>query len=371
MGNRKNGLLLINPISRHGQGGTMNEQPANADNKPRPASSSRTAFVTGATGFLGLNLVHLLSDAGWDVIALHRPQSDLKYLQRFQVRRAVAAIEDRAALEQAMPPGVDVVFHTAADVSYWSGHKARQTRTNVEGTRNLVDVALRRGVKKFVHTSSTGIYGLTSQPVDETSPHLGRGSWFNYQHTKVLAEDAVRDGIAKGMDAVFLNPANIVGPYDLHNWSRLIRLAAEGRLYRVPPGGGSFCHVAEVARAHVAAVSQGRTGENYILAGADASYAELIGTLAEVMQCTLNTRVVHWRLLRGLGRILNLVSRVTGREPFMTPEAAAYLSANVICRHDKASRELGYRAVPLRTMLEDCYRWMLAEGLLPAPVTVA
>jgi nucleoside-diphosphate-sugar epimerase len=346
----------------------MNEQDNTADTEPRPASSLRTAFVTGATGFLGLNLISELCEADWQVIALHRPQSDLKYLQRFPVRRVVAAIEDEAALEQAMPAGVDVVFHTAADVSYWSGHKARQTRTNVDGTRNLVEVALRRGVKKFVHTSSTGVYGLPGHPVDETAPHLARGSWFNYQHTKVLAEDAVRAGITRGLDPIFLNPANIIGPYDLHNWSRLIRLAAEGRLSRVPPGGGSFCHVAEVARAHVAAATQGRTGENYILAGADASYAELVRTLGEIMQRPLSTRVVHWRLLRGLGRVLNLVSRITGREPFMTPEAAAYLSANLICRHDKAARELGYRAVPLRTMLVDCYRWMQVEGLLPAAV---
>ena len=332
-----------------------------------PAKPPRTAFVTGATGFLGLNLIRQLCEAGWDVVALHRPQSDLKYLQRFPVRRAVAAIEDQHALEQAMPANVDVVFHTAADVSYWSGHKARQTRTNVDGTRNLVAAALRRGVQKFVHTSSTSIYGLPRQPVDETAPHLGRGSWFNYQHTKVLAEDAVRAGIAQGLDAVLLNPANIIGPYDLHNWSRLIRLAAEGRLWRVPPGGGSFCHVAEVARAHIAAVSHGRTGENYILAGADASYAELVGILGAILQRKLNTRVMPKRLFQGLGRILNVVSCFTGQEPFLTPEAAAYLSANVICRHDKAVRELGYRAVPLRTMLEDCYRWMQGEGLLPAP----
>lgn len=335
------------------------------------AGPPRTAFVSGATGFLGLNLVRLLSGAGWEVVALHRPQSDLKYLQRFPVRRAVAAVEDPAALEQAMPAGVDVVFHTAADVSYWSGHKERQTRTNVDGTRNLVDLALRRGVKKFVHTSSTSIYGLPGQPVDETAPHLGRGSWFNYQHTKVLAEDAVREGIARGLDAVFLNPANIVGPYDLHNWSRLIRLAAEGRLWRVPPGGGSFCHVAEVARAHLAAADRGRTGENYILAGADATYAELVGELAEIMQRRLSTRTVPKRVFKRLGQIMNLVSRVTRREPFVTPEGAAYLSANVICRDGKAVRELGYRAVPLRTMLEDCYRWMLAEGLLPTPAAAA
>jgi hypothetical protein len=64
-----------------------------------------------------------------------------------------------------------------------------------------------------------------------------------------------------------------------------------------------------------------------------------------------------------------MVSRFTGREPLLTPEGAAYLSANVICRHDKAVRELGYRAVALRTMLEDCYRWMQAEGLLPGPAS--
>jgi nucleoside-diphosphate-sugar epimerase len=347
----------------------MIQQDHTADTESPPANPPRTAFVTGATGFLGLNLVRQLCEGGWDVIALHRPQSDLKYLQRLPVRRAVAAIEDQAALDEAMPAGVDVVFHTAADVSYWSGHRARQTRTNVDGTRNVVDVALRRGVKKFVHTSSTSIYGLPRKPVDETAPHLGRGSWFNYQHTKVLAEDAVRAGITRGLDAVFLNPANIVGPYDLHNWSRLIRMATQGRLRLVPPGGGSFCHVAEVARAHVAAVSRGRTGENYILAGANASYAELIGTLGEIMQRKLSTRVVPKRLFKGFGRILSLVSRFTGREPFVTLEGAAYMSANLICRDDKAVRELGYRAVPLRTMLEDCYRWMEAEGLLAVPAS--
>jgi dihydroflavonol-4-reductase len=259
---------------------------------------------------------------------------------------------------------VDVIFHTAADVSYWSGHKARQTRTNVDGTRNMVEVALRRGASKFVQTSTTSIYGLPRQPIDETAPHLGRGSWFNYQHTKVLSEDAVRAGIAQGLDAVFLNPANIVGPYDLHNWSRLIRLAAQGRLSRVPPGSGSFCHVAEVARAHIAAVRRGRTGENYILAGADASYAELVRILGEIMQRKVVTRTVPKPLFRGLGRILSLLSRFTGREPFVTLEGAIYMSANLISRSDKAMRELGYRPVPLRTMLEDCYRWMQEEGLV-------
>jgi dihydroflavonol-4-reductase len=230
-------------------------------------SARRTALVTGATGFLGLNLVRQLTDAGWEVIALHRPGSELTYLRRFPVRLAEATLQAES-LQRAVPDGLDALFHAAADISSWHRHRDRQTRANVDGTRHLVEAAIRQGVLKFVHTSTTGVYGLPGQPFDEAAPHLGRGSGFHYQHTKALAEDEVRRGIDRGLDAVILNPANIVGPYDVHSsWSRLIRLAVEGKLPAVPPGRCSFCHAAEVARAHVAAAERGRTGENYILAG--------------------------------------------------------------------------------------------------------
>ena len=210
--------------------------------------SPKTAFVTGATGFLGLNLIGQLTDLGWKVFALHRTSSNLKYLQRFPVQLVEGSVEDGAALERAFPEGVTAVFHIAADVSFWSRHNARQTKTNVDGTRHLVAAALRHGVRKLIHTSTTGVYGFPSETFDESAPHLGKQSWFNYFRTKALAEEEVRLGIARGLDAVLLNPANIVGPYDGNNWSRLIRLAAEGKLPRVPPGRASFCHVAEVAR---------------------------------------------------------------------------------------------------------------------------
>ena len=122
--------------------------------------------------------------------------------------------------------------------------------------------------------------------------------------------------------------------------------------------------MAEVARAHVAAAERGKTGENYILGGADASYLEVIRTLSDIMQRDLRARRVPAPVLHLVAHALGLVSRFTGSEPFVTPDAAAYLSATLICRSDKAIRELGYRPVPLREMLDDCYRWMQAEGLL-------
>jgi dihydroflavonol-4-reductase len=329
--------------------------------------SPETAFVTGATGFLGLNLVAQLTALGWKVLALHRAQSNLQYLNRFPVRLVEGSIEDAASLERALPEGIDVVFHVAADVSFWSRHNVRQTRTNIDGTRHMVAAALKRGVKKFIHTSTTSVYGIPREPFDETAPHLGKHSWFNYMHTKAVAEEEVRQGIARGLDAVLLNPGNIIGPYDVNNWARLIRLAAAGKLTRVPPGRGSFCHAAEVARAHIAAVHRGRTGENYILGGTDATYAEVVATIAELLGRSVKARTMAPVVLRGAGRVMGFIARLTGREPLVTPESAAFLCASLLCRSDKAIRELGYGVVPLRTMLADCYQWMVAEGLLPDP----
>jgi nucleoside-diphosphate-sugar epimerase len=335
-------------------------------NELSPKPTGRTAFVTGATGFLGLNLVEQLTAAGWDVLALHRRTSDLTPLRRFPVRLAEGSVEDPDSLERAVPGKIDVIYHVAADVSFWSRHRDRQTRTNVDGTRNVVAVALRRGAK-LVHTSSTSVYGFQPGPLDESAPHSGRGSWFNYMHTKALAEEEVRAGIARGLDAVFLNPANIIGAYDRHNWARLMILAAANKLPTIPPGRGSWCHAAEVARAHIAAARGGRTGENYILAGADASFAEVFRTIGEIVGRKVPSRVARAGFLRRASRVLGWVSLVTRKEPILTRETAAFLCADLTCRSDKATRELGYRPATLREMLEDCHRWLIAEGALPSP----
>jgi dihydroflavonol-4-reductase len=329
----------------------------------RRDGSAKIAFVTGATGFLGLNLIAELASEGFDIVALHRSASDLTHLRRFPVRLAIGTVEDPAALERAMPEEVDFVFHAAADTSLWARNTA-QLRINVEGTRNVVAAALRRGAKKFVHTSSSTVYGFAAPHFDETAPHAGRTARFNYMRTKALAEDEVRLGLAKGLDAVFLNPAVVIGRFDRNNWSRLVRLAAEGRLPRIPPGRASFAHAADVARAHVAAARRGRSGENYLLGGVDASYRQVVTIVAELAGRTVDAGMVSGPILRLTGRALDWVSGLTGTEPSLTAEAAAYLSANLTCRSDKAISELGYRPAPLRAMLEDCYRWLIEEAMI-------
>lgn len=325
---------------------------------------TKTAFVTGATGFLGLNLTDALCRQGWRVTALHRPTSELRYLERRPVELAAGDITDAGSVLAAMPDGVDVVFHVAANLNQWSRGNARQTRDNVDGTRNVVAAALARRAGRLVHTSSIAAYGQQRGRIDESAEQQGGRSWLNYQRSKFLAEQEVRAGIARGLDAVILNPTNIVGPYDSRGWARVIKLVHAGRLPGVPSGEASFCHAREVAKAHLAAAERGRSGENYLLGGADASYLEMVRTVGEVVGRPVPSRPTPAVVLKAMARLSHWASLASGREPTLTPEIAALVTRRLFCDCGKAEAELGFEPVPLRPMFEDSYRWLVEEGLL-------
>jgi nucleoside-diphosphate-sugar epimerase len=323
----------------------------------------KTAFVTGATGFLGLNVVEQLKAAGWRVVAIHRANSNTKYLAPMGAELAACGIDDAAALSRVMPEGVDAVFHIAGDLSWSKLHKKRQFQANVVGTRNVVEAALARGAKRFVHTSSVAAFGILEGRFDETSPSRALESGIGYLETKFLGEEEVRKGVAKGLSAVILNPANIMGPYDTTSWARLFRMMRDRKLPGIPRGGGSFCHVREVARAHLEAVTRGGVGENYILAGTDASYAEVCAIAAELLHVSPPRTLPPW-LLRTLGHLNDFVSLFTRKEPDLTAHSAFLVSRHFRADSSKAERELGYKSVPLREMIEDSFRWLKAEALI-------
>ncbi len=325
--------------------------------------TTKTAFLTGGTGFVGLNLVEHLIRSGWDVTALHRPNSKLTRLQKYPVRLVEGEIEDAHSLDRVMAKDLDAVFHVAGDTSMWAAHRQRQWRTNVDGTRNMVMTALAKGSKKFIHTSTSGVYGFPPYPFDETAPKLGKGN-FNYQHSKAMAEEEISKAVEQGLDAVILNPANVIGRYDWNSWSQFILRAANRQLLLIPPGSACYCDVGAVVRAHVAAADRGRTGHNYLLGGSQASYSEVVQIVGRLLGRPTNSRVGRPLGLRLAGRALDRLSSLTGREPMITPESAAFLSANIICRSDKAIRELDYQPQSLEVMLKECIDWMVAENQL-------
>lgn len=325
---------------------------------------TKTAFVTGGTGFLGLNLVAQLVAQGWRVVALHRPDSALDYLRRFPAERIAGDLLDAEGLARAVPRDVDAVFHVAGDTSLWSRRNAAQDRVNIDGTRNVVEAALRANAKRFVLTSSISAYGMHRGRIDETAERRGCTSWVNYQRSKCLGEEEVHKGIARGLDAVIINPASIFGPYDTSSWARLIRLVYTEKLPGVPPGALSFCHAREVARAHIAAAERGRKGENYLLGGADASFAQLVRTIGDVTDRKVAGKPAPAAAMAVVGHVGNWLSYVTGKPPTVTPEMVALTSRALYCDSAKAERELGFRAVSLRSMVKDSVDWLRDEGFL-------
>jgi dihydroflavonol-4-reductase len=326
--------------------------------------AARSAFVTGGTGFLGLNLIEQLVAQDWQVTALHRPSSDLRLLKRLPVRLAEGDILEPASLRQAMPQGVDAVFHVAADTSMWSGNDARQKRINVEGTRNMVEATLSAGAGRLIHTSTWNTFGLEQGEISEDVPQRGGVSRINYDRTKFLGEEEVREGVARGLDAVIINPSHIFGRYDRKGWAQLIIAAHERWLPGTPPGSGTFCHGEAVARAHIGAVERGRSGQNYLMSGADATFVELFAVINEVTGSRVPLRPLPAAAFRVPARLAAAWAAITGRKPALTPQGVEVAIARARVTSRRAEQELGYRPAPLRTLVEDAWGWLVAEGIL-------
>src|ERR1700719_812418 len=310
-----------------------------------PPSSSRAAFVTGGTGFVGLNLVKELMIRGWDVTALHRPSSDLNLLRRFRPKLAVGALTDSASLRAAIPAGTDTIFHVAGNTNMWRGGNAQQTRDNVDGTRHVVGAALAKGVRRLVVTSSISAYGQVSGEITEQTPSRAAGSRVNYQRTKWQAQEIARAATGRGLEVVIMQPGAILGPYDIGTWSRLFTMVRDGKVPGVPAAGLTFTHVREVAAAHIAAADKGENGGQYLLGGENKSMLYLVREVSILLGKPVPTREMPASLLRMVAKFGDFISNVTGKQPPITPEMAAAFGRKIATSSAKAQRELGYRVI--------------------------
>jgi dihydroflavonol-4-reductase len=327
-----------------------------------PPRSGRAAFVTGGTGFVGLNMVKELMIRGWDVTALHRPSSDLTLLKRFRPKLAMGELSDANSLRAAIPPGTDTVFHVAGNTNMWRGGNAQQTRDNVEGTRNLVEAALAKQVRRLVVTSSISAYGPVDGEITEATPSLAENARVNYQKTKWQAQELARAAIPKGLEVVIMQPGAIMGPYDIGTWSRLFAMVRDDKLPGVPPSLLTFTHVREVVAAHIAAADKGQSGGSYLLGGENKTMMQLVKEISGLLGKPAPQKETSMALLRAIAVLGDFASRFTGKEPPITPEMASLMSRRVSTASAKAQRELCYRVVPLKDMVKDCYDWMVAEG---------
>lgn len=327
---------------------------------------ARTAFVTGGTGFIGINLIELLVSEGWQVTALHRKTSDLTYLNRLPVTLKKGSVTDYHSLSKSLPENTDVVFHLAGDTNLWKKRNDAQFRTNVDGSRNMAKAAHEKGVPVFIHTSSTSAWGkMSGKTITEEVPQEGCNSWVNYEYTKWKSEQVVLKASGSDMKTVILNPAAVTGPYDKNNWGRLFFELKNNNIPGIPNGILSVSHVREVVKAHLSAVDRGRPGERYILAGEDVKFSQLLGEIARISGIEKIPRPLPSILLKALAKLQEFRASITGTSPKMTQELVRMMTRNnVEYSSQKAIRELGYKVVPMKQSVRDCYNWLVEEGYL-------
>lgn len=328
------------------------------------SSKTRTAFLTGATGAVGGALAKRLSGNGWQVYALHRPTADTTLLRALNVTLVEGDIMTAEAIVGRVPSQADAVFHVAGDTSFWARNNLRQTRVNVDGTRNIVEAALQAGVKRFIHTSTISAYGQHAGDISETTVSNALSSPVNYERTKWLGEVEVRKGIARGLDAVIVNPCAIMGAGFTGGWVALFHQIKARAMKVLPPGDCVVNHLDAVVTAHIAAFERGRTGENYILAGDTVSFETLVKKAASIMEFPLKAKVAPPLVLMVFGQLAALAARVTGKEPLLTPEMASLMSQKMRINSQKAQTELGYQEEPWEKGLSEMYLWALAQGIV-------
>jgi dihydroflavonol-4-reductase len=329
---------------------------------------SMLVAVTGANGSVGLNVVEALLEAGHAVRAVVRPSSDVRCLARLPVADAGAELLDQRCLDKAFW-GVEGVVHCAGDTSCDPRDLPRLVATNVEGTRAVVRAALRCEALRFVYTSTTSTIGACDggAPSNEYNSLRGFRARSPYGRTKVAAERIVLEATREGLAPIVLNPAEVIGPWDhTLQWGRMVLAVCHDQVPFVPPGGATFCSAAEVGRTHAAALERGTIGARYILGGANASYRELIDTIAAVGGVRPRLPCGSYALRRAKARLAVACKRFGAPQPLVEPYRMRVFAGNYRFDSARAVRDLGYRPPSLVEMIRSAWAWYRAEGMVPA-----
>ncbi|MGA2426310.1 MAG: hopanoid-associated sugar epimerase [Terriglobales bacterium] len=329
------------------------------------------AFVTGATGFLGSHVARVLAEQGAELRLLVRPTSDLRNIKDLNADRVVGDLRDSASIEKALS-GCEVVFHVAADYRLWvrGRDSGEMYRSNVEGTRGLIEAARKQGVRRVVYTSSVATMGFTSTTnkgsvADEESPVSLAEMIGHYKRSKFMAEQAAVEAARSGVDVVIVNPTTPIGERDIKPTptGRIVLDFLKRKFPAYVETGLNLVDATECARGHVQALEKGRSGERYILGGENLTLKQILDRLAAITGLKSPTVKLPYFFALAAGVVDETVTgRLLGREPRATIDAVRMGRKMMFVSSAKAERELGWRTVPVDGALRRSVEWFRANG---------
>src|SRR5271166_4054851 len=324
------------------------------------------AFITGATGFLGSHVARVLAEQGADLRLLVRPTSNLRNLEGLKAETAVGDLREPASLEKAMA-GCDAVFHVAADYRLWVRDPDDMYRSNVEGTRAILEAARKNRVPRVVYTSSVATIGFTHSgaPADEDSPVSLADMIGHYKRSKFMAEQIALEAGRSGMHVVTVNPTTPVGEQDVKPTptGRIVLDFLKRKFPAYVETGLNLVDVRECARGHVAALEKGKSGERYILGGEDLTLKQILDRLAAITGLKSPTVKLPYVFAFATGVVDEMVTgRLLGCEPRATIDAVRMGRKMMFVSSEKAERELGWRTVPVDGALQRSVNWFRENG---------
>lgn len=331
----------------------------------------KLVFLTGATGFVGAELVRVLQSNGYEVHALARANSDKRIDGSENVRWHAGDLTQptsmKAAISLAAKRATELntellAIHNAAVISYRTADRDLQQRVNVEGTRDFLTACRTLGVRRVVHVSSVVAVGTAASvfdELDEGASFNGAGQRCDYTDTKRAGEElALR--MATDMEVVVVNPGAIYGTARvLSNTSKLLKLLNQKPSTGLfaPPGSVSCVGVSDVAEGIVLALERGQSGRRYILTESNLRWQELYSSAAELNQSSVRTRTLPdlvWRSIAAGATAVDKIRPCT----FATPQALRLLRLHYRFSSTRARSELGWSPRPFDEVLRETVLWL-------------
>jgi len=323
-------------------------------------------FITGATGYIGANLALRLAEAGERVHILCRSKSRASLLNHNNIRIFEGNILDKKSIENAMQAS-GYVYHLAAYGRVWAKNPQTYFDVNVQGTKNVLDAAIKLGVKRVVFTSTVGVLGPSEQtPINEES--IRKVAFFNeYESSKFIAEEKAYHYSRNGLDIVIVNPSRVYGPgllSESNSVTKLIKLYIEGKWHLIPGDGkniGNYVFIDDIVNGHRLAMSKGRAGEKYILGGTNVSYNEFFDTIIKVSQKKHKLYKMPVSGMLAFARFQDMLAHYFNRPPMITGSFAKRYLHDWAVSSQKAQDELGYEITPLEKGMAKTIKWLKTE----------
>lgn len=326
--------------------------------------------VTGASGYLGGKLCNSLHRQGYSVKVIVRPTSDLSALPP-STEIVYGDITDFSSLLSAFSD-CSVVFHLAALVEPWLPDPSKFITVNVEGLKNVLEaVKQTKAVEKLVYTSSFFALGPTDGSIaDENQVHHEKFFCTEYEKSKVATDKIALQAVSVGVPIVLLYPGVIYGPGKVTAGNVVAKMLVERFSGRLPGyiGKGndkfSFSHVDDVVEGHIAAMKKGQIGERYLLTGENASFNQVFDITAVITNTRKPMVSIPLCVIEAYGWLLILISRITGKLPFISPPTVHVLRHRWEYSCEKAKAELDYKPRSLREGLAEVLLWLKNLGLI-------